>query len=158
MKLSICLVLLGLFLSQASLGMGRKGDYIASGGLGLMTSPTLVLLSPELEYVNSSDVMYGGLIQMGLGEGGVLSTITGKVRYEFGTHARVRPCVEAGLGLALSSGLFESSVGVHILGGMGFDYLIEQKVSIGTMVRLNFAPPTKSFFLSWPIVIARFIM
>ena len=138
--------------------MGNRGDFIGSIGTGIMASPTLFLLSPELEYVHSGDLNLGGLAQMGLGDGGVLFTVSGKIRHFFGGSARVRPCVEGALGLALSSSLFSSSVGVHMEGGMGFDYVLDKRTSIGTMVRLNFSPPVRSFFISWPIVTFRFLL
>lgn len=138
--------------------MGNRGDFIGSIGTGIMASPTLFLLSPELEYVHSGDLNLGGMAQMGLGDGGVLFTVSGKLRHFFGGSARVKPCVEGALGLALSSSLFSSSVGVHMEAGMGFDYVLDKRTSIGTMVRLNFSPPVKSFFLSWPIVTFRFLL
>lgn len=138
--------------------MGNRGDFVGSVGTGIMASPTLFLLSPELEYVHSSDLNLGGLAQMGLGDGGVLFTASGKIRHFFGGSARVKPCAEAALGLSLSSSLFSSSVGVHIGAGMGFDYILDKRTAIGTMVRLNFSPPLKSFFLSWPIVTFRFLL
>lgn len=147
-----------ILISLPSFGMGTKGDFIGSAGMGILTSPTLFLISPELEYVHSEDLALGGLAQMGLGGGGVLFTASGKIRHFFGGSPRVKPCVEAGLGLSLASSLFSSAVGVHIEAGMGFDYILDKRTAIGTMVRLNFSPPLKSFFLSWPIVTMRFLL
>jgi|LakMenEpi03Aug12_release.lakeMendotaPanAssembly.Ray.scaffolds.fasta_scaffold72064_4 hypothetical protein len=152
------LLVLGVFISARSHAMGNRGDFVGSVGMGILTSPTLFLLSPELEYVHNQDLNIGALAQMGLGNGGVLFTASGKVRHFFGGSARVKPCVEGGLGLSLSSSLFSSAVGVHIEAGMGFDYVLEKNMSIGTMIRLNFSPPLKSFFLSWPIVTLRFLL
>ena len=159
MNRAILSILLGffLFLKPSHAMIGKKGDFVGSGGLGILSSPTLLLLSPELSYVHSQDLMVGALMQMGVGNG-LLFTATGTVRYLFGSHVRVRPAVEGGIGLALQSGLFSSSVGVHVLAGMGFDYLLDRNISVGTTVRLNFAPPVKSFFLSWPIVVVRILM
>ncbi|NBX92779.1 MAG: hypothetical protein EB078_04560 [Proteobacteria bacterium] len=159
MKHFIILILLVLCCqSPVSVAMGNRGDFIGSAGIGLLTSPTLFLLSPELEYVHNQDLNIGALAQMGLGEGGVLFTASGKVRHFFGGTPRVKPCVEGGLGLSMSSSLFSSAVGVHIEAGMGFDYVLEKNMTIGTMIRLNFSPPLKSFFLSWPIVTLRFLL
>ncbi len=153
------LLLLGLlFCSVRSHAIGSKGDFIGSAGLGIVTSPTLFLISPQLEYVHSRDIQLGGLAQMGLGGGGVLFTASGTVRHFFGGNPRVRPCVEGALGLSLSSSLFSSSVGVHIGAGMGFDYVLDKRTVIGTIIRLNFSPPVNSFFLSWPIVTLRFLL
>lgn len=154
---SLLFFLTALFCSVGS-SMGNRGDFIGSIGTGIMASPTLFLLSPELEYVHSSDLNLGGMAQMGLGDGGVLFTVSGKIRHFFGGTARVRPCVEGALGLALSSSLFSSSVGVHMEGGMGFDYILDKRTSVGTMVRLNFSPPVQAFFLSWSIVTFRFLL
>lgn len=151
-------VLSSFFISGAAFSMGQKGDFVGSAGMGIMTSPTLFLISPQLEYVHRSDLNLGGLAQMGLGGGGVLFTASGTVRHFFGGNPRVRPCVEGALGLSLASSLFSSSVGVHIGAGMGFDYIIDKRTAIGTMIRLNFSPPLKSFFLSWPIVTLRFLL
>lgn len=159
MRKIFSLTFLGLFLfSSHSFSMGQKGDFIGSAGMGILTSPTLFLISPELAYVHSSDLTLGGLAQMGLGGGGVLFTASGAVRHFFGGSPRVRPCIEGALGLSLASSLFSSSVGVHIGAGMGFDYILDKRTAIGTMIRLNFSPPLKSFFLSWPIVTLRFLL
>lgn len=159
MKHLIILLLGSLFLfSGQSFGLGTKGEFIGSAGAGIMTSPTLFLISPELEYIHSEDLTLGGLAQMGLGGGGVLFTASGKVRHFFGGSPRVKPCVEGGLGLSLASSLFSSAVGVHIEAGMGFDYILDKRTAIGTMIRLNFSPPLKSFFISWPIVTMRFLL
>ena len=151
-----CLAVVLLFVSLSAFGRGQKGDWIAGGGFGLTMGPTLVLLSPELEYIYKHNMTFGGLIQMGFGDGGVLFTSTGTVRYLIGTHPRVRPTFEGGLGLAVASGVTTSSFGIHILAGMGLDYFIDKDMSVGTMVRLNFAPPLKAFFLSWPIIVVRY--
>lgn len=159
MKNLILIVVTFLILfSGHSFGFGTKGEFIGSAGMGIMTSPTLFLISPELEYVHSEDLVLGGLAQMGLGGGGVLFTASGKVRHYFGETTRVKPCVEGALGLSLASSLFSSAVGVHIEAGMGFDYILDKRTAIGTMIRLNFSPPLKSFFISWPIVTMRFLL
>ena len=138
--------------------MGGHGDWIASGGMGLTISPTTFLLSPQLEYVYRPNLLVGPLVQMGLGNGGVLFTgeVTG--RYILGHHPRIKPSLEAGLGLAAASGGYASAVGVNIHVGMGCDYIIDRGIAVGTMIRANFAPPLKTFYLSWPILVARFLL
>jgi hypothetical protein len=151
-KLSIFL----LFLTQISFGTVNKGDWIGGGGLGLTLGPTLLMLSPQLEYVNKPDLTFGSLVQMGFG-GGVLFTVSGTCRAVFGDpKSNLRPTFEGGLGLAMASSLYASSVGVHILAGGGVDYAYDKNLTLGTMLRLNFAPPLKSMFLSWPMIIARY--
>ena len=59
------------------------------------------------------------------------------------------------LGLAVGSAA-SSAVGVHIMFGMGVDYVIDSRLRLGTVVRANLAPPMDTFFLSWPIIMARY--
>lgn len=151
-KLVIC-----LFFASSVFGMSvRNGDLIGSGGAGLTFGPTLLLLSPELEYVYRSDMNFGGLLQMAIG-GSVLFTVDGKVRYILATNSpKMKPSFEGGLGLAIGSSSFSSSVGAHIFFGGGFDYFFDRDTSIGTMFRINFAPPLDGVFVSWPMIIGRF--
>ena len=142
------------FRSRSPLSNAQTGEWIASGGFGLTFSPTLVLLSPQLEYIHDSRLSYGPMIQAGLGDA-TLVTFTGSARYQIGNHPKLHPNVEGGLGLAVGSSLFGSSVGVHILVGMGADFVVDSSLSIGTSFRMNFAPPLDTFFLSWPIAVAR---
>ena len=134
---------------------GNRGSWIASGGFGLTVSPTKLLLSPQLEYVSKSNFFFGPLVQAGVGDPGVLFTGSFTGRYLIGHHPKVKPAVEGGLGIAAGSG-FSDSVGVHIMFGMGMDYIIDNTIAFGTMIRANFAPPMKTFFLSWPIGVIRF--
>jgi len=157
-RILIALVLGLAVVTTKAEAFGSRGNWIASGGLGLTISPTLFLLSPQLEYVQRPNLYIGPLIQMGLGEGGVLFTATATGRFLIGRHPLVKPTVEGGLGLAMASSLFGSSLGIHVLMGIGVDYLIDRDISIGTMIRMNFAPPLKTFFLSWPMIVARFAL
>ncbi len=132
--------------------------WIASGGIGLMISPTLFLIQPQLEYVLKPHFMLGPLVQIGIGSG-VLFTGSASGRFIFGHSPKVKPCVEGALGLAFAgSGTAggTSSVGIHIGVGIGVDFKVDQGIELGTMIRANFAPPLKDFFLSWPIVVGRF--
>jgi hypothetical protein len=135
--------------------MGRTGDMVGSGGFGITVAPTLVLLSPELEYVYNPDLNFGGLVQMGFGDA-FLFTASGKARWSINYHPQFHPTFETGLGLAVGSNYFTSSAGVHIMFGGGVDYVLNRDTSIGTMMRLNFAPPLKGVFISWPMIIGRF--
>lgn len=130
-------------------------SWLASGGIGLTLSPDTLLLSPQLEIKHKKNFYYGPLLQLGLGSGTIV-TASGTLRFLLGNHPHLRPSVEAGFGIAAASGVGSSSVGLHILAGMGVDYVIDQQISIGTMVRLNFTPPLKTFFASWPLLIGRF--
>lgn len=136
----------------------RKGDWIGSGGAGISLSPTLVMISPQVEYVYEPGTMFGVLSQLGFGSEGLLFTGTGTARLLFAPHGKIQPALEGGLGFAVASTLFDQSFGVHILLGLGADYEIDKTTAVGTMIRLNFAPPLKSFFISWPLLIGRFIL
>jgi hypothetical protein len=152
------LIIFGLsiaLLSGSARGMSvRNGDMVGSGGFGLTFGPTLLLLSPELEYVYTPDLNFGGLVQMGLGSN-ILFTASGKARWVIAHHPKYHPTFESGLGLAVGSG-FPSSVGVHIFLGGGVDYILSKDTSIGTMFRINFAPPLDGMFISWPMIVGRF--
>jgi hypothetical protein len=148
-------ILFCLFLALHAFGMTvRNGDMIGSGGFGMTLSPSLILLSPELEYVYDEDLHFGGLAQMGFGSA-FLFTTSGKARWTIAHHPKFHPSFESGLGLAVGSG-FESSAGVHIFVGGGVDYILSKDTSVGTMFRINFAPPLKGVFVSWPLIVGRF--
>lgn len=139
--------------APASATPSASGSWIVSGGFGLTFSPTLVLLSPQLEYVYDSRLSYGPMIQAGLGDATVV-TFSGTVRYAIGNHPKLRPNVEGGLGMAVGSG-YRNNVGVHIMFGMGADYMIDNALSVGTSFRVNLAPPLDTFFLTWPLAVVR---
>lgn len=145
-----------IFLVSKSPGMVNKGDWLGGGGFGLTLSPTLLMISPELEYVYSPNLNFGSLVQMGFGSG-VIVTVSGTCRGIWGDPSeKLRPTFEGGLGLAMASGVSNDSVGVHILVGGGFDYVYDKNLTLGSMIRFNFAPPLKSMFLSWPMIVARY--
>lgn len=147
-------LLLAVAASMASVPSFAKGGWIFGGGLGLTISPETFLITPQLEYRHDERLTYGPLVQAGIANGGSLFTLSGSLRYVLGNHPRFKPNVEGGLGIAFGSG-FANSVGVHIMAGMGFDYKIDNAMSIGTIIRLNLAPPLKTVFMSWPIFMFR---
>ncbi len=130
--------------------------WIASGGLGLTVNPTLVMLNPQLAYTYRPNLYFGPMIQAGLGTPTIF-TFSGTVRYIIGNDPKLKPNIEGGLGLAVGSST-ASSVGIHIMFGMGVDYVIDSRLRLGTVVRANLAPPMDDFFLSWPIIIARYYL
>jgi hypothetical protein len=151
------LILLVGLLTHVTFGAPSRGDWLGGGGFGLTLGPTLVMLSPQLEYVYKTDVTFGSLAQMGFLGDGVLFTVSGTYRRVLGDEqAKFRPTFEGGLGLALASSLYASSVGVHIMAGGGVEYVYDKNLTLGSMLRLNFGPPLKSMFVSWPMIIARF--
>ena len=141
--------------AQAALS---KGDWIGSGGIGTTVSPTLFLISPQIEYVYQRNLFVGPLIQAGMGQGGALIGTSFTGRLHLGQHPRLRPFLEAGAGVMASNKLFTASLGLLFHMGMGFDYLLEERLAISTVIRANFAPPIQSFIFSWPMVVVRFIL
>lgn len=135
--------------------------WIASGGFGLAIGSfggTLVLLTPRLEYVRSPRLFLGPLVQVGIGSDSVFAA-SGSIRYLVGNHAKVRPCFEGGIGMAFATNAIQNqSVGILIHMGMGVDYQVDPNFSVGTIFRANIAPPLDNFFLTWPLVIARFAL
>lgn len=136
----------------------NKGDWIGSGGVGVSLSPTLMMISPQLEYVYNPEVSFGMLSQLGFGAKGTLFTLSGTARLQFARRGKMYPCAEGGLGLTLANELFDQAFGVHMFAAFGIDYVIDQSTSVGTMLRFNFAPPLKSMFVTWPLLIGRFLL
>ncbi len=134
------------------------GDYIFSGGFGLTVSPTFLLINPQLEYAHQHDIFFGPMVQLGVGDPGSLFAVSGTIRTILGDHARVKPSLEAGLGMAFASSFTTNNVGVLFHFGMGFDYIVDRRFMLGTMIRGNLAPPLKTFFISWPIILARMLL
>ena len=131
----------------------RSSGWIGSAGIGLWIDPSLFLLSPQLEYVYRPNLYFGPLVQLGLGSG-TLFTATATGRFIIG-HSRVKPSVEAGLGMAFGSG---GGVGLHIPIGIGADYQLEPGIALGTLIRGNIIVGSgfNSFSVSWPLIIGRF--
>jgi hypothetical protein len=135
----------------------RVGDWIGSAGLGFMSSPALLLISPHLERVYKPGMFLGGLMQAGFGGGEALFTITFTARYQLGEHPRLRPLLEGGAGIASGTKGFSSSFGIALHVGMGVDYLLAPDLALSSIVRACFAPPLSGFFLSWPFVQLRYL-
>lgn len=135
----------------------QKGDWIMSGGTGITVSPSLILFNPQLEWVYHPDLYFGPLMQVGIGSG-MLVTLSGNVRYVINPDSTIKPNLEGGIGIAAGSTVFDNSPGVNIHLGIGADYHLTQRLILGSVLRLNFAPPLKTMYLSWPIVIGRFLM
>ena len=150
----LCFVAAFCLLGFTTHAIGRQGNWVASGGFGMSFSPSLVLFSPQLEYVHKDDLFVGPLLQVAPGVTGVLFTASATVRKILGGHPNVKPCLEAGVGIAMLG----SSPGVLVHAGMGFDYVVDKQISIGTVVRADFAPPASTFFVTWPILVGRFAL
>ena len=145
-----------LTLVQQVHGFSRVGSWTGSFGFGFTSSPTLLLLSPQLDYGIKNNLSVGPLVQVGLGDA---TLFTGSIaaRYSFGTHPKLKPAVEGAFGIAAGSSHYSSSIGVHMMMGLGADYAVDSTLALGTMIRANFTPPLKTFILSWPVFIARLV-
>lgn len=139
----------------------RQESWVASGGFGLSIGAlgqTQVLITPQLEQIRTPRLFIGPLIQAAIASSTIFA-VSGSIRYAVGNHARIRPSFEAGLGMAFATEvLLGSSVGVLIHMGMGVDYHVDSDLSLGTIFRANIAPPLDSFFLTWPLIVARFTL
>jgi len=133
----------------------KKGESILSLGGGI--GPSVVLMTGQLEFAQSEDLYLGPLVQTGFGSG-MLLAISGGARYVMGRKLGVIPTVEGGIGALIASGMFDGSLGVNLHLGLGFDYLIKREMAIGTVFRMNFAPPLKSSYLMWQIIAFRFVL
>ncbi len=133
-----------------------RQTWIGSTGVGVNISPGQLLVSPQLEYVNSERMFIGPLVQLGMSSG-VLFAASAALRYFIGNDPQVRPCLEAGVGFIAASVSFASSFGFLLHGGIGLDYRISRSVYVGSLIRANIAPPL-GFYVAWPIVIGRFIL
>lgn len=142
------------FMARPTVPTTTYSPWIASGGLGLTISPTLFMINPQLEYHWKQNLFVGPMVQLGLGDA-TLFTVTGTIRYLFTQNPQIRPSIEGGLGVGFGSPA-SSNVGVHIMMGMGAEYVINSGISVGTVVRANLCPPLDTFFVSWPIVLGRF--
>ncbi len=131
----------------------RPGDWIGSVGMGFASPPGLFLVSPHLEKVYRKNLFLGALVQAGFGASGALFTVSGTARLQLGIHPRLRPTVEAGLGMSSAT----QGIGFLFHVGMGVDYLLEEDVAISSVVRACFAPPVQAFFLAWPILQVRYL-
>lgn len=149
------LVLLSILFSSCVFGEVRRGDWIGAGGLGLTADPSTFLIVAQAEYVYRPNLFFGPLVQMGFGNGGALFTGSAAGRLVLGRHPLVKPSIEGGVGLTAASGAYSSTIGLHAHFGIGFDYMINRTMSLGTVFRANFAPPVKTFFLSWPLLLLR---
>jgi len=153
LALALCLST-SAFSATRQLTETRTGGWLASAGVGLWIDPSLFLLSPQLEYKYRHNLYFGPLVQLGLGSG-TLFTATATARLIIG-HSRIKPSVEAGLGMAFASG---GAVGLHVPIGIGVDYQLEPGIALGTLIRGNLMFGSKfgqTFSVSWPLLIGRF--
>jgi hypothetical protein len=162
-RIALILVLFFSFNSMAHTNAERSEEWVFSGGMGLTFSPSLFLLSPQIEYQLHPRTLVGALIQAGVGDS-TLVTVGGSLRYLIGNDPKFRPSIEGDLGITSASVGYAArsgntnTFGIHLGAAIGFDYFIQHTVSLGTMFRVNFSPPIKTVFLSWPVLTARFIL
>jgi hypothetical protein len=132
--------------------------WIASGGFGLTFNPGMALFAPQLEYHSGPDTLMGPLVQVGLGNP-TLFTANWGVRYVPPTRKKLKPTIQGALGLAIGAGFPNGwPVAPHLLLGFGFDYQLDKRLSFGTMLNVDFAPPLQSIYVSWPLLVGRFVL
>jgi hypothetical protein len=132
--------------------------WVASAGLGFTVSPTLALFSPQLEYLLKPDVYTGPLLQLAVGNATLFTAAWG-IRYVAPSISKLKPTLQAAAGVVFgANGPFASPIGIHALLGFGIDYQITAKLTFGSMLNANIAPPVQTFFLSWPVLVGRFVL
>ncbi|MBI4403389.1 MAG: hypothetical protein HY537_04470 [Deltaproteobacteria bacterium] len=147
-----------VFAAPAQKKSEHHGHWMGAGGLGFSVGPGTFLLAPQLEYAFRHNLLWGVAGQVGFGEQTLFTlSATGRYLVQGIEVPHLKPFVEGGLGLAGFTGQLatQSSIGFHILLGLGADYQITPDISLGSVFRANFAPPAKTFFFSWPVIVGR---
>ena len=132
-------------------------------GAGFTVDPDHFLLNFEVPYRFDQYVAVGPMIQVGLADDRYLIaptanlTITGANLFE-GEMARFEPNLFAGIGFAVidndERGGANRDSGFLVNAGVGLDYLLSDRLTIGSRMIFNFLPGgtlDETFFYSWEI-------
>lgn len=132
-------------------------------GMGFTSDPDDFLLNFELPYRFDQYVSAGPMMQVGLEDNRFLVaptmnlTLTGDHFFE-GALARFEPSLFAGIGFAVINnddrGADTQDAGFLINAGFGMDYLLSDRVSLGSRMIFNFLPGgtlDEDFFYSWEV-------
>lgn len=133
-----------------------KAHWLLSPGVGAAFDPNGFLLSAQIEYIDRPYLFYGPFADLIFVSGGTAFTGGVTVRTLLG-GGRLRPSIEAGMGLTFASG-GTGSFGFHFHFGIGADYRLAPGISLGTMLKPSFNPPIDNFWVAWPMVIGRFAL
>jgi hypothetical protein len=132
-------------------------------GMGFTVDPDNFLLNFEVPYRFDPYVAAGPMIQVGLGDDRYLIaptanlTLTGANLFE-GGMARFEPNLFAGIGFAViengQRGGSNRDSGFLVNAGVGLDYLLSDRLTIGSRMIFNFLPGgtlDETFFYSWEV-------
>ncbi|MEM9174422.1 MAG: hypothetical protein AAGC67_04250 [Myxococcota bacterium] len=132
-------------------------------GVGFTADPDNFLMNFELPYRFDPYVAAGPMLQVGLGDDRYLVaptanlTITGANLFE-GEMARFEPNLFAGIGFAViensERGGANRGAGFLVNAGVGLDYILSDRLTIGSRMIFNFLPGgtlDETFFYSWEI-------
>lgn len=136
----------------------KRGQLIFSGGVGFTVAPSYVFVSPQLEYSLRRHILIGPLVQAAIGDGEAIWGLSLSGRLLVGQHPRLRPSLEAGVGVSAFTSTGTSRLGPLLHFGMGFEYILAPNITIGSLIRANLAPPVQTVFLSWPLLVVRTIL
>ncbi len=133
-------------------------------GVGFIAGPDHFLMNFELPYRFDQYVSLGPMIQVGIANDRSIVAPTANLTITIpdlpgDTLDRFRPNVFAGIGFAVITdddrNGDDRSAGFLINAGFGVDYVLSQRVSIGSRMILNFLPENtlaQNFFYSWEVV------
>ena len=132
-------------------------------GVGFTSDPDNFLLNFELPYRFDQYVSVGPMVQVGLGDDRYIVaptanlTITGANLFE-GEMARFEPNIFSGIGFAVISnrqrGGANRDAGFLVNFGVGLDYIMSDRLTIGSRMIFNFLPGgtlDENFFYSWEV-------
>lgn len=132
-------------------------------GVGFTVDPDNFLLNIELPYRFDPYIAAGPMVQIGLGDDRYVVaptanlTLTGANLFE-GAMARFEPNLFAGIGFAVignkERGGANRDAGFLVNAGVGLDYLLSDRLTIGSRMIFNFLPGgtlDETFFYSWEV-------
>ena len=155
--------------SNTNSGAGERNapptsPWSLRAGMGFTADPDDFLLNFELPYRFDQYVSVGPMIQVGLGERRYIVAPTANLTITVPdmpgeTLDRLRPHFFGGIGFAVienkDRGGSNRGVGFLANAGVGIDYVLSERVSVGSRMIFNFLPGRtldENFFYSWEII------
>lgn len=133
-----------------------RSSLLMSGGAGVNLDPNGLMLGAQLEFIDKPWLFYGPFVDLVFADGGSAFTGGVSLRSALG-GGRLRPSVEAGIGLTLAN-LATSSLAFHFHFAFGAEYRLTPTITLASMFKPTFNPPVDNFWISWPILIGRFAL
>lgn len=142
----------------------RQGKWSFSGSIGFTLNPDAFLFAPSMDYFLKSEISIGPNLQFAVSERLILLAPSATVKYYIDIDTedwvrRLKPVVQAGLGLALTNfdvpgNGTQTDIGALINFGFGFDIFLNDKISFGNHMIFNITTPMidDRFFFSWHFV------